>query len=471
MVSSPSHNRWRHVPLIAAFVIAGLALFSAPTYGCRSAHASDIFPSDYCFQTDIAITYGGAGTLTNQPVRVQLNADGLIDSSQMDPRAWDLKPIIGSLANEVHLTAQSLGSTTSAWWIVVPEISAGETRTTRIYSGSPEQRRDQGIFFTGGEYVVVSNHTDFDISDNLDVRFDMTVTDATPRTQIIVDKWSGAVGYRIQLQDDSGLKIRVRIDGGDCQIAWNSAWTSVKSSWRVEYVAAAGADTFIYRDGSLVGSCDLDEASIGNSGVDVGIGAIASTGTALLSDAEISNVEILEAGAVAGRWGFDAANMSETVSTNPYEGTISDYSGNGHTAAYTFDRDQSDFTYTVGGTQLVSGAAQLTIDSTPADVLGQINIGGSGVSTTGPFYTVFLSKWAEAAPVAVFGYVVALSLIGLLMAVLSYKLTRYIPIALVMFGIPFAVGVANGWVPPWFMILWVILALGGWFAQRYTETA
>lgn len=472
MVSSPSRKNWRHIPLIAAFAIAGLALFSAPTYGCQSAHASDIYPSDYCYQTDIAITYGGAGTLTNQPVRVELNADGLIDSGQLDPRAWDVKPILGSLANEVHLTAQSLGSTTAPWWVIVPEISAGETRTHRFYTGSGEQRRDQGIYFTGGEQVEITDHADLDITDNLSIRVTLTNYDETARQQWLVSKIDGAGGYAALFSDNGGnLAITLYADAGTCMLTWDSSWTGVPQDFRFEYTAATGADTFIYRNDVLECSADRDKGALDTNALDMLIGARSDTGTQFLAGASIQTVEIAAAGVVKARYGFDATSMTETVATNPYEGTIADYSGNSHTGAYTFDRDQTDLTYAVGATQLVSGAAQITIDDTPADVLGQINIGGNGVSTTGPFYTVFLSKWAESSPVAVFGYVVALSLFGLLLAVLSFKLTRYIPISLVMFGLPFAVGVANGWVPPWFMILWVILALGGWFAQRYTETA
>lgn len=456
-----------------------MALFAAPSYGCSTAHASDIYPSDYCFQTDIAITYAGGGTVTNQPVRVQINADGLIDSGQLDPRAWDVKPILGSLANEVHLTAQSLGSTTSPWWIVVPEISAGDTRTHRLYSGSAEQRRDQGIFFTSNdEYLTTPDTAVLDLTTQFVVYLQMNILDDTPRDQVIVDKHVSSTGYEIALADVSSvLNLRFTVDGVNCDYPINSAYIGDTFEFTFYYRSAAGTDATIGSDPVALKECDTDAGAIAGNSSDLVVGADETLAAGFLSGVIIDRLAIFDntGKTFLTDWQFDAKSMEETVSTNPFEGTTEDYGPSGLQMAYVFDRDQSDFTYTVGATQLVSGAEQITLPDSNPDVLGPaFGIDPSSTPsevTTGALYTVFLDKWARASPVRSFGYAAILSFIGLMMAVGAYKLTRYIPISLFMFGMPLAIGVGNGWITPWWMILWVIVAIGGWFAQRYTETA
>ena len=235
-------------------------------------------------------------------------------------------------------------------------------------------------------------------------------------------------------------------------------------------------DAFITRNGASAATCDQDEGALGTTSNDVLIGET-DGGTADLADAVIYDVEIAQLGpyTVSGAWSFNAVDMVETVGANPFEGTTPDRSGNGHTATYTFDRDQSDFSYSVSSTQLASSANQITLSDTNPDVLGGAfeSLGATprAENTTGAFYNVLIDQWADASPIRSFGYAMALSLLGLVMAIAIYRLTRYIPLALFVFGFPLAIGVANGWIAPWWMILWVIMAIAGWFAQRQSETA
>lgn len=452
---------------------AALALLFAPSFSeCGSAHASDTQPGDYCYQTDVAITYSGAGTLTNYPVRVEMNASGQVAANQMDPRAWDLKPILGSIANEVHLTAQDMTASDAAFWIVVPEISASQTRTHRIYSGSAEQRRDQSIYFTGNEDVTIGDDAALDISDNLQIDLTLFNFSNTVRDEYLLDHLFTGAGYSVQFEDvAAALNITFNVDGSACQLPWDSAWTDERQNFSFQYVAAAGADAFIYRNGALATSCDTDAGAIGAPLRDLIIGDN-SLGTLPLSDAAIATVIVSDTGDPQLHLTFNAAGMVETVATNPFQGTVQDHSANDFTATYTFDRAQTNLSYTVGATQLVSDSNQITLPDANIDVLGPafgLDPAGNSETTTGAFYTVFVDKWADAAPVRSFGYVAVLSVVGLMLAIGVYKLTNYTPLALFMFGTPLAVGVAQGWIPPWWMILWIIFAIGGWFAQRQTE--
>lgn len=482
MASFRSH-RWRRDALLAAaLAIAGLASFSAPSASCQSAHASDILPADYCFQTDIAVTYSGSGDLTNKPVRIVMNASGMIGSGQLDANAWDIKPIQGSLANEVHLTAQELDSTASAWWVVLPAISEDQTRTLRFYSGSQEQRRDQGIWFTSKEYATVPDNAVFDITDNLALEFRVENLSDTPRGNIWAEHHNNAGGgYRVQFTTNAGvLNVLLVIDNRNCFLPWDSSWTGEEQDFRFEYIVATGNDAFIYRNGVLAQSCDLDAGAIETTTNPFTVGVVAGTEgsntftSARLTNAIISDIRLWDGTTEELHLGFDANRMTETVSTNPYEGTIDDYSSNAFTGTYVFDRDQSDFSYTIGPTQLVSGASQITLPDTNPDVLGPVFGVDPGASPselqTGIFYDVFLQKWVGQAPVRSFGYASVLAIFGLFLAIAVYRLTKYVPLALFVFGIPLAVGVGNGWIPAWWMILWIVIAIGGWFAQRQTET-
>ena len=474
MALSRSHKLRRQLVLASVLFAAALAMLNAPASECAAVFASDTQPSDYCYQTDLAITYSGGGTVTNQAVRVEINADGLIDSGQMDERSWDLKPTLGSIANEVHLTTQDLGATDSAWWVIVPEIDDAETRTHRIYSGSGEQRRDQSIFFTGGDYLVATDHADFDITDDLQIDMWMENVSGTARNGNLLSKRNSNIAYSISMTDvASALYLTFAVDADSCQVAWDSSWTGVKSLFSFQYTAGAGTDIWIYRDGVEICSDDIDEGAIGTNAENVYLGSNVAAGTKA-SDVQISQVEISAAGVLAARWGFDATSMTETSSSNPYAGTVADYSGNGHTLTYSFDRDQTDWAYTLGATQLVSGASQITLPDANPDVLGPafgVDLSSAPAELQdGILYNVVLEKWLESAPFASFGYAMILSFVGLLFAIGTWRLTKYMPMAIFMFGMPLAIGVGNGWIQPWWMAMWVVAAAGGWFAQKHAET-
>ncbi len=134
---------------------------------CRVVHASDTVPSDFCFQMDIEITYTGIPTLTNQAFRIPINAIGLIAANQMDSRAWDILPIQGSFSNEVDIFGQNLTATSAPFWVHVPVLVQNQTKTVRFYLGSDEQKRNQGVLFTGGDTIAATDSVLMDISDNL----------------------------------------------------------------------------------------------------------------------------------------------------------------------------------------------------------------------------------------------------------------------------------------------------------------
>lgn len=483
MVLSRLHRR-RGVLLTLTLLAATFAVISAPTaLDCQSAHASDTQPVDYCWQIEIAITNDTGGDLTDYMVRVPIDAAGLVSADRLDARAWDILPVQGSLSNEIFLMAQDMDDGAAGWWFFLPSITDNETKTIRLYTGSSEQRRDQAFRFSTTTHVIADQDAALEptgASSIVKLGLTFSKIDAIGSTsKYLVDNRTGTTGYEIRMTDSA---ITFVIDGGTCSLTWDSAWDNQFADWQFEYFSAPAPDTFIYRNGVLEETCDLDQSTIAYGGVDLVLGTSSNfrwpgglPGVALrqftlgtgASTNQPASTPIL-------RWDFNAKELTETSTSPVYIGTVTDLTGNGHTGTYELGFDQTNITTTVSAPSLAGGQSQIVLsDSAPA-VLGDayaVNPGTNSEVTTGAFYSVFVDKWASASPVRSFGYAMVLSIVGLLLAIGTYRVTRYIPVALFMFGIPLAVGVANGWIAGWWMIIWVLFGIGGWFAQRQSETA
>lgn len=443
---------------------------------CNVAHASDTAPSDYCFQMDIQITYAGAPTLTNQSFRVPINALGLIAANQMDVRAWDILPIQGSLSNEVDVMAQDLGNTDAAFWVHFPTIVQDQTKTVRFYIGNNEQKRNQGVIFTGADTATVTDSALMDIADDLEIQIELELLDDTAQDAPLLTHYNGADGYRFLLFDDSStLKLRAEVDTDTCDLTWDSLWTNTNQLFTMRFAAAAGNDLFIDRNGVNAAACDTDLASIT---APAGTPSL-ETGTSM-ANAIIRDIGLLDTSVIVGRWGFDSRYITEDSAADPtFIGTIQDYGVNNLDMVYTFIRDQSDITGVVGSVQLTSAADEISLDKTTTDILGS-PFGGT-LENAGPaqvdenvFYVLFVEQFVAAMAVPAseeMGYVIAMTTYGIFLMVLVFKSTKYIPLALFLLVVPASVGVIKEWIEPWWMILWVILILGVWFSQRQQETA
>ncbi len=443
---------------------------------CNVVHASDTAPSDYCFQFDISITYTGVPTLTNQSFRVPINAQGLIAASQIDVRAWDILPIQGSLSNEVDIMAQDLGNTDAAFWVHLPSLVQGQTKTVRFYIGNNEQKRNQGIIFTGADTATVTDSAVMDIADNLEIQIELELLDATAQNAPLLTHYSGGDGYRFLLIDDTSvLKLRAEADAVTCDLTWDAAWTNTNQLFTMRFVAAAGNDLFIDRNGVNAAACDTDLAAITPPAGSPSL----ETGT-LMANAIIRDIGLLDTSAIVGRWGFDSRYITEDSASDPtFIGTIQDYSVNNLDFVYTFTRDQSDITGVVGPVQLTSAPDEITLDKTTLDILGS-PFGGTLENTGAPqtdsniFFDLFVEQFVNAMDVPgsqEMGFAIAMTTYGIFLMVLVFKATKYVPIALFLLVVPASVGVIKEWIEPWWMILWVILILGVWFSQRQQETA
>lgn len=471
--------RTKWFPSIALSLVALVFMASGSNLeNCSIVHASDTVPSDYCFQMDIDITYTGSPTLTNQSFRIPINASGLIAGNQMDARAWDILPIQGSLSNEVQILAEDLDSTSAAFWVNLPSIVQNQTKTVRFYMGSDEQKRNQGVIMTGLDTMTVTDSVLMDISDNLDIKVEIELLDATAQDGPLLTHYNtgGGDGYRFLLLDDAGtLKLRAQADTVTCDLTWDSAWTNTNQQFDMRFTAAAGDDLFIDRNGVNAVACDTDLASItppaGSPSLESGTG---------LANLIVRDIALVDAGAITGKWGFDSGYITEDSAANPvYGGTIQDYGVNDLDFKYLFTRDQSNITGVVGAVQLTSAADEISLDETTTDILGSPF--GGDLENTGAAETdnnLFFVLWvqgivtgSDAAIPEEMGYVIALSGLGMILMLVVFKTTNYVPLALFVAGIPPGYGTLKNWVEPWWMILWVILVVGSWLSVRQSEQA
>lgn len=474
-------KRLMHTPLWPAFalVITALVLFAAPgdALRCGSVHASDVLPSDYCFQMDIAITYTGTPTLTHQAFRVPLSALGLIANGQMDERAWDIRPIQGSLSNEVDVLGQDLTSSSAPFWIHIPEMVQDQTKTVRFYMGSDEQKRNQGILFTGSDTMAVADAAVMDISDNLTLDVEFEMLNDTPIDATLASHYNaaGADGYRFQLIDIVGvLKVRAQVDTDTCDLTWDSSWTNINQLFTMRFAADPGTDLFIDRNGVNEVACDTDLASITSP---AGSPDFISGDT--LDSAIIRDIRLVDAGTIVADWGFDARSISEDTASDPtYTGTIQDYGPNNLDLTYTFTRPQSDVSGVVGAVQLASGSQPILLNTDRVSIIGT-GFGGDistpvPEDTSGIFYQLFTGPIADVVGTSGprgMGYAIAMGGLGVILALLVFKATKFIPLALFVGGVPPAIGMLQGWIPAWWMLLWAILVIGSWLSIRQQEQA
>ena len=458
-----------------AMTLAAVALVMVaapgPGGGCK-VHASDTLPSDYCYQFNYSITYTGATALTNTAVRVPVNAQSLVLGDRMDERGWDLLPVLGSLSNEVDILTQDLTSPAAYWWLHIPSITEDQTRTVRIYLGSDEQKRDQGIMFTGSDDFTVPDNAAFDLTDDFTVQAELELLDDTARNESIVDHLAGGDGFAIDLVDDGGtLKVRCTADATTADITWDSLWTN--SNRRIELVMDSGGSGVTCRDDASGTTSSTASGAVTASTENFIVGSG-------LNDAIIRRVSMVNdsTGAYQARYDFNANQVTETSSTNPFTGTVTDGGPNTLPGTYTFNRNQDNFDVSVGALQFTSAADYVSMPTNTPDVLGSpwvVDISEAvPESSTGILHTLFIEPVAgsvDSAAPREMGLAIAMGGLGLVLGLFTYRASGYVPLALFVFGVPIGAGMIQGWIQPWWMLMWAFLVISSWFAVRQSEAA
>lgn len=437
--------------------------------GCGAAAATNPHaPASYCWYFDTEITNGTGSDLTDAMTRVELNSANLIAAQQLDPEAWSVYSQTGSYSNWVQTMAQDLDQIDSGWWLQVPDLPNGETRTVRTYFKNSEQQRNQGVYFTGGETVTAPDDSTLDLalSTEVNIVFEILNTDETARDELIIDKHNGTFnGYRIGFRDTAGtLELYSQVDSDSvCAIAWNSSWTDEITEFNWNYDAASGVDTEWYVNGVLTNLCNAGSNNPPNATTELfAVGESELTG-ALVTDVKVFNSQI------AGNepdlhWQFNPHNMAETSAFDPtYIGTVTDTSPGGRDGTYTFTRSQSGLTVNNGVPQRTSGGTSASVPSSIVAVSGDPlsgDIYGTDENTRSPFYGWFdsvidIMPWGRQASWLTIGFLPAM-LAGAMFTALWRKWLSFVIGA----GLVYALLNANGVISDWWLLVWALAIAG-----------
>lgn len=456
-------------------IVAGLLTADNTICGVSADHGEhSTDPNNFCFQSQITITNNTASALVNKPVRVEIDTLDLIAAGQLNNQGWDFKPILGSISNSPNFMGQDINDSASGYWFLVDNLAAGESLTYSVLHGNTYQKFDNG--FISNTYVNplnVPHSSSIDLSGETSAEFDVIIDilDITARDNGIVDKLDGTSGYEIVLADvASVLNIRFTINDVNCDVAIANTG---RQHWRWEYVAAAGVDVNVFRDGVNVGTCDTDETSIFGNSVDFNM----ANG---LTDAVLNRVIISENVGIVGSYSFDVNDITETDDTSPtFAGTFLDATANNNDGTYSFSEDQTNISFAVNPPVInhlgnfpvvdtsnnrfdgIFAPGQITIQPTPSsDSIFKLIFSGtndfsssSGINPDAPRFAI------------AFG-------IGMLLMIPAVLFTRFIPLGLVLFISPVALGAASGWYNPiWAIIMVLALPIAWWGSTKALETS
>ena len=137
--------------LAIALIFVSVLMLYNPDYNSCVAHASDNNISDFCYRLDVSVTNNTGYDLNNKPVRVEIPTLSIISNKQLHRNTWDLRPTQGGFGNETDLLTINTNNNQSPFYITFESIPKDETRIARLYLGNNEQKRNQGIMFTGNE--------------------------------------------------------------------------------------------------------------------------------------------------------------------------------------------------------------------------------------------------------------------------------------------------------------------------------
>lgn len=470
-IRKPNSIRVWFLPFIGLILLAA-TVGSIPVGGCAKAATNS--PSDFCYRIDIVGTNVSGAPITDHGARAVVPASTFVSAAQLQPDGMDFRPTAGGFSNDQIAWAQDLSSASAPWWFWIESLDTGASKTWRVYTGNNEEQRDNGIFFTGSDVVTITDHADFDITDELAVEVTVQLLDGSPQNAQLVDKWDLNQGYSLELVDVSGtMYLRVRLDGGSFDVAWDSSWTDTPTLIRLEFDSAALNDTAVYANNSLVSETNLGLASITANAENIAVGSGLDSG--VIHRVRISDLIDTDETTV-GRWSFTADTCTETTNSDPtFQGTCSDSSGNAHTAAYTFTRAQSGtISLSVGSIVLTSAPLLVTATSAVADVTGdpldtELFTAGLTENVRFPFMSG-LSDWVDSMPFPrqaswflIFGFM------SFGFALIFWTLIPTTEVALIGSVLPMFLAVSLELIEPWYLSLWVLTALSMYTAPKWSR--
>ena len=457
--------------LAIALIFASMLMLYNPDYNNCVAHASDNNISDFCYRLDVSVTNNTGSDLTDKPIRVEIPTLSYINNKQMDSRGWDLRPTQGGFGNEIDLLTINTNNNQSPFYITFESIPKDETRIARLYLGNNEQKRNQGIIFTGNENLNHAYDSNFAITDNLKIDVELEVLDSTAHTGDIIKLFDSNQGYRLSFLDDSGtLKLRAEVNADACNYTWNTSWDNTNKLITYRFLADTGNDLFIDVDGVNVMACDTDEPSITipTSTLDIGNNTLKNT--------IIRDIKIFEAATQKADYGFDFNTLSETSKTNPnYSGMANDYSSNNKHLTYTFVRDQSNINASVGGLVFTSTGASALLDTQNIDIISG-KFGGNDIYTntanTNAFgYDLLSSAMNNMGISNSLGFTIFFTGFALIFGLGAFVYTKSITITMFSMALPYSYASINGFIPYWWLIIFLLVMVTSYGATKWSESS
>lgn len=388
-------NRFLNMPMVLAAFILAASVFAAQLWvsaSCSVAYAAA--SSDFCYRTSVDINNTTGADLSAYPVAVTVNVFDLIAGGRVNDFAWDIFAADPSNI-EVESMAQSIATDADKTIFIVATVPDTQTITYNLYTGNAEYIRDQGMYFhqaSGADLVTVTDHADFDLTDNFEIIVDLSTTTPDAATYI-VDKVSGNTGYRVHTTTTGAGKLAFTVGNGAATSTLEADFDGIEYA-KATFDAGAASDMDIsyWVSGAWVSQADQDAAyaSVAVNALNIGIGDAVVTAAAYTG--HIYSVEIRDNVGAASyskvdQWNFSPASITETQTGEPgnsytWLGTVAGVVT--HSAAYSLVHTQASVTATVGPTALNTGSASVIASRTTADLIGATNIGGTTGFTTVP---------------------------------------------------------------------------------------
>lgn len=460
---------WRWLPLVVLTVVS-VPLPIAGTPACPAEASTDIVPiGDYCYRFKVRVTNGTGGTLAvDYPLAAEVNAGQLESQGFLDTYGWDLRPVSSGLA-AVELTAQDLSSNPARWWFESPQaLTDGSSMTMWVYAGAAHAKRDQAFFLNGSESITVSDHADFDYTDDFEIITTVQTSDPTQDAWFATKYDAGSSqGYRFGVIDDSGTsRFRAVIDNQTLDATLSPEWTGAEMKVRMQFNAP---DLYVHEWNTTTEVWDQVAT------VDTGLGGVTATSedmvfgssfTGLMREVEIRDGVGGGSYAPVARWGMHPTNITETSASDPsYEGTVQNELNIGtHDGTYSLSRSQASITVTVGPLALATAETSQTVTEQFKDLLGEPTSTDLFAEQTTlermPFYSMLSSaQTASGLPDDAFWIMVVGGVTGLL-AIVVYGFTKRFEIAAAVPTGGFVVGGLVGLFAPWVAAIFGFTALG-----------
>ena len=351
---------------------------------------------DFCYRFDTTVKNNGTSEVLAPVLISPVPFKAWIETEKyVDENAWSLYSYQSSLQNEQQLFTTGTNNNAAAWWLIVEDLpysGTGSGRSLRTLMGANDIQRNQGIYFSGKDYLKVLNSSsanDFN-QPAFEIFIELENIDETlPKvTGTILEKYNSTLqtGYKLEMIDDSanagGQLIKGWSDTDSCSIQITPSNTNKYILFKVK----PNAELSVTETDSL-------RAQTGNQCTQAGALATSNTENLVMGanqDVSLSTpesnylykhvirfIDIMTGTSSLTRkatYGFNPVDSIQASALDPlYSGTVADISGSGtdHTLYYYFDRDQSNYEVSISSVEFSTQASTGIYERETSDILGR----------------------------------------------------------------------------------------------------